>query len=175
MLMTEYETTLVIRPDLSGDMVENTLDRVRDVVNNDGKLLEITHWGKRKLAYEVARHSRGIYVHTHYLGSSNLVAELERNLRISDNVLRFLTVRLEAGVNPDNRQIEEYVRPEYDVEEQAACSDDAAQGGGSRSAPPAEEAGSREKSASSRAEETKTAEATDETPTSSEAETAAKE
>ena len=116
MHLTEYETTLVVRPDVSGDNVEAMLDRVREVVRGQGgKLVAINHWGKRKLAYEIAKQTRGIYVHTHYLGPQHLVAELERNLRISDIVMRFLTVRLAEKVLPDERQEREYVRPQYDA------------------------------------------------------------
>ena len=118
MVLTEYETTVVIRPDIGGDAVEATLDRLRDVVRSaGGKLVAINHWGKKKLAYEINKHARGIYVHTHYLGANTLVQELERNLRISDNVLRYLTVRLAEGVKADEREEKAYVRPQYEVEE----------------------------------------------------------
>lgn len=117
MQLTEYETTVVIRPDIGGDAVEATLDRVRDVLKGqDGKLLAINHWGKKKLAYEIKKHVRGIYVNTHYLGGNTLVQELERNLRISDNVLRFMTIRMSENVGIDERQEQAYVRPQYDLD-----------------------------------------------------------
>ncbi len=118
-MLTEYETTVVVRPDISGDVVETTLDRIRETVSQrGGKLVAINHWGKKKLAYEINKHTRGIYVHTHYLGGSDMVAEIERNLRISDNVLRFLTVKLAEDVTPDARQAQAYVKPEYDAAEE---------------------------------------------------------
>lgn len=117
MSLTEYETTVVIRPDIGGDAVEATLDKVRDVVKNrGGKLLAINHWGKKKLAYDIAKHARGVYVHTQFLGGSKLVAELERNLRINDNVLRFLTIRIAQNVSDEGREEQEYVRPSYEVD-----------------------------------------------------------
>ena len=120
MLMTEYETTMVVRPDIGGDAIEATLDRVRDAVKNrGGKLLAINHWGKKKLAYPIMKHTRGIYVHTVYLGRDDLVTEVERNLRIADSVLRFLTVKLDPAVDPDSRQEQDYEVPQYDVEEEA--------------------------------------------------------
>ncbi|MEK7705065.1 MAG: 30S ribosomal protein S6 [Myxococcota bacterium] len=116
MMLTEYETTVVIRPDLGGDAIETMLDRVREVVRDGGgKLIAIDHWGKRKLAYPMKKQSRGIYVHTHYLGGSKLVAELERNLRINDTVLRYLTIRMAQGVDPAERVEKEYVVPQYDA------------------------------------------------------------
>lgn len=118
MLMTEYETTVVLRPELGGDAVEVTLDRMREVVKtNGGKLIAINHWGKKKLAYEIAKHGRGIYVHAQYLGIKGLVAELERNLRISDNVVRYMTIKVAGDVDPATREEKQYVKPQYDVEE----------------------------------------------------------
>lgn len=115
MHLTEYETTIVVRPDVPGDAIEAILSRMRDVVKNGGgKFLAINHWGKRKLAYLVKKQTRGIYVHTSYLGGAGLVAELERNLRIADNVIRFLTVRLAKDVDPSKRSETAYVPPKYD-------------------------------------------------------------
>jgi small subunit ribosomal protein S6 len=121
MLMTEYETTLVVRPDVGGDVIESTLDRVRDAVKSrNGKLLAINHWGKKKLAYPIMKHNRGIYVHTVYLGRDDMVTEIERNLRIADSVLRFLTVKVETGVDPESRREQDYVAPQYDADESTA-------------------------------------------------------
>lgn len=115
--MTEYETTMVVRPDISGDVIEATLDRVREAVKKSGgKLVALNHWGKKKLAYPIAKHTRGIYVQAHYLGQGGLVAEVERNLRISDSILRFLTVKVGTDVTADERQEKEYVRPTYEAQ-----------------------------------------------------------
>ena len=120
MLMTEYETTMVMRPDLGGDAIEGTLDRVREVVKTQGgKLLAINHWGKKKLAFDIKKQSRGIYVHAQYLGQKGLVAELERNLRITDHVLRYETIRVARDVDPASREEKAYVKPVYGVEEPA--------------------------------------------------------
>lgn len=118
MLMNHYETTVVLKPDVGGDTIESALDRMREVVSSEGgKLLEIDHWGKKRLAYEIQKQTRGIYVHTAFLGKGPLVAELERNLRINHNVLRFLTIKTETDVNPDEKESKEYVKPEYDADE----------------------------------------------------------
>jgi len=120
MLMTEYETTMVMRPDLGGDAIEGTLDRVREVLKTQGgKLLAINHWGKKKLSFDIKKQSRGIYVHAQYLGQKGLVAELERNLRITDNILRYETVRVARDVDPATREEKAYVKPVYGVEEPA--------------------------------------------------------
>ncbi len=118
MFLTEYETIVVIRPDIGGDAIEALLDKLRDVVRvGEGKLIAITHWGRKKLAYEIKKHTRGVYVHIHYLAPRSLILEIERNLRISDAVLRFLTVQLAEKLRAEDRTEAEYQRPEYDLAE----------------------------------------------------------
>ena len=120
MSLTEYETTVVLRADIAGEAVEITLDKVREAVRSrGGKLVNIEHWGKKKLAYEIDKHTRGTYVRAHYLGANQLVHEIERNLRISDTVLRFLTISLAANVGAEERQEQEYVRPSYEEADEA--------------------------------------------------------
>ena len=141
MLMTEYETTMVMRPDLGGDAIETTLDRVREVVKTGGgKLLAINHWGKKKLAFDIKKQARGIYVHAQYLGQKGLVAELERNLRITDNVLRYETIRVATEVDPSTREEKAYVKPQYEaVAEEPAEREEAAAAPAEEEAAPAEE------------------------------------
>lgn len=118
MSLTEYETTVVIRANVGGDAVESALDRMREVIKaRNGKLLAINHWGKKKLAYEIDKQARGLYVHAHYLGGNDVVAEIERNFRINDQVLRFLTIRLNDQIMADEREEQAYVRPEYDADD----------------------------------------------------------
>ncbi|MBN1962862.1 MAG: 30S ribosomal protein S6 [Deltaproteobacteria bacterium] len=118
MLMTEYETTMVMRPDLSGEAIESTIDRVREVVKSQGgKLIAINHWGKKKLAYEIKKQVRGIFIHTQYLGQKGLVAELERNLRISDSILRYETIRTAIEIDATTRDEKTYVKPKYESDD----------------------------------------------------------
>ena len=89
-MLNEYETTVILKPDLGGDDIEAALDRIRDVVSKEGgKLLNVEHRRKR-LAYDIQKYNRGVYVQAQYLGAGSLVAELERNIRISSAFLRFL-------------------------------------------------------------------------------------
>jgi small subunit ribosomal protein S6 len=129
MHLTEYETTVVVRPDVGGDAIEATLDRVREAVKGrGGKLIAINHWGKKRLAYPIKKHTRGVYVHAQYLGQGDLVAEVERNLRISDTVLRFLTVKVAIEVDPASKEEQAYTKPAYEAEEAAADAPEGAEG-----------------------------------------------
>ena len=101
MQMVEYETTLVIRPDVGGDAIEATLDKVRDAVSTKGgHMLAINHWGRKKLAYEVRRERKGTYVYFYFRAPNNTVGELERAYRLEDNIIKFLTVYLEKELVP---------------------------------------------------------------------------
>jgi small subunit ribosomal protein S6 len=114
---------------LSGDAIETTLDRVRNSISKmDGTLLKIDHLGRKKFAYPIQKQTRGIYVQTHYVGKDKLVSEVERNLRISDSVLRYLTVRIAASITTDDHEVVEYVRPEYDAQMDEANGDEQFEG-----------------------------------------------
>jgi small subunit ribosomal protein S6 len=99
--MRKYETFFIVDPDLSDDVVAAVDDKVKAVVtNNGGNVLNYTPWGKKKLAYPVKKRTRGLYVLMEYAGGSDLVAELERNMRLDERVLKFITVLLEDRYDP---------------------------------------------------------------------------
>lgn len=91
----EYETIYVLRPDAGREASESISSRVQDVISKQhGALTKVENWGYRKLAYPVKKHGRGVYVYLKYVGNGVLVAELERNLRLQDAVLKFQTVKI---------------------------------------------------------------------------------
>ena len=108
----EYETIYVLRPDAGREASEGISTRVLDVISKQrGALTRVENWGYRKLAYPVKKHGRGVYVYLKYVGDGALVAELERNLRIQDAVLKFQTVKVSdevasAGVEPNQIEFE---------------------------------------------------------------------
>jgi len=102
--LREYETIFLVKPDLTDDNVDKLKERVRGIVSREGgKVIRFTVWGKKKTMYPVAKQPRAIYVHSHYLGSSALVAEVERNLRNFDEVSRYLSVKLAEDVDPESK------------------------------------------------------------------------
>jgi small subunit ribosomal protein S6 len=95
----EYETIYVLRPDAGREASESISSRVLDVISKQrGALTRVENWGYRKLAYPVKKHGRGVYVYLKYVGNGVLVAELERNLRLQDAVLKFQTVKISDEV-----------------------------------------------------------------------------
>jgi small subunit ribosomal protein S6 len=96
----EYETIYVLRPDIDADTADKVQARVSDVVlREQGQLLKVEAWGRRKLAYPVARHKKGVYVYVRYVGKGGLVNELERNLKLQDSVLKYQTVLTRENVD----------------------------------------------------------------------------
>ena len=116
--LREYETIFLVKPDLTDDNADKLKERVRGIVSREGgKVLRFTVWGKKKTLYPIAKQPRAIYVHASYLGSTKLVAEIERNLRILDEVTRYLSVKLADEVDPETRPVLEDLKLAGDVEE----------------------------------------------------------
>jgi small subunit ribosomal protein S6 len=104
---SEYETIFVLRPDVDPDAAEKLQNRLTDIISREkGTLVKVESWGRRKLAYPVAKQRRGVYIYLNYVGQGGLVAELERNLRIADFCLKFLTVKLRDRVDVSKIQID---------------------------------------------------------------------
>ncbi len=97
--LREYETIYILRNDVDADGADRVAQRVTEVVEREnGRLVKFEAWGRRKLAYEVAKQRKGVYVYVKYLGKGGLVQELERNLRLQDVVLKHMTVQLRDDV-----------------------------------------------------------------------------
>lgn len=103
----EYETIYIIRPNATNDQVAEVNTRVRGIIEErGGKVLKVDNWGKRRLAYEVSTERKGIYLYWQYLAGPGVVEEFERNMRMLDSVLRYMTVKLDADVDPTARPTE---------------------------------------------------------------------
>ena len=103
----EYETIFILRPDTANEAMATINTRIRGVIEGmNGSLIKVDNWGKRKLAYEVKKQLKGIYLYWRFLGQSNLVEELERNLRMIDTVIRYYTVKVDEDVDPTARPSE---------------------------------------------------------------------
>src|SRR6187549_2624104 len=103
----EYETIYILRPDSTSDVIALVNQKVRGVIEaGGGTLLKIDNWGKRKLAYEVKKQLKGIYLFFSYLGTAGLVEEIERNLRLTDSVIRYYSVKIAENVDAAARASE---------------------------------------------------------------------
>lgn len=103
----EYETIYILRPTVKADEAAKVAERIVEVVDRlGGKITQVDNWGSRKLAYKIAKFSRGIYVYVKYVGFSDMVAEIERNLRLLEPVIRFQTIQLRDDVDIDAIEVD---------------------------------------------------------------------
>ena len=93
--MNKYESVVIINPSVEEDKVKELSQKFTDIINNDGKVEKIEELGKKKLAYEVKKNKEGYYVVINFEANPNLIAELERNYRIIDEVIKFITIKAE--------------------------------------------------------------------------------
>jgi small subunit ribosomal protein S6 len=100
--LRRYETILIAHVDLSEDELSSLITRYGGIVTGQkGILVKVERWGKRRLAYMIRKQARGFYILMDYAGSSAVVNELERNLKIDDKVLKFMTVLKAEAVDPE--------------------------------------------------------------------------
>ncbi len=93
--MNKYESVIIINPSLEEEGIKGLIQRFTDLINTDGKLESVEEMGKKKLAYEVKKNKEGYYVLFNFEAKPELIAELERNYRITDEVIKFIVVRKE--------------------------------------------------------------------------------
>ncbi len=103
----EYETIYILRPNTPNEGVAEVNTRIKGVIEGmGGKILKVDNWGKRRLAYEVAKERKGIYLYWQYLAQPGVVEETERNLRMLDSVIRYLTTKVDENVDVTARPTE---------------------------------------------------------------------
>ncbi|MFO0631873.1 MAG: 30S ribosomal protein S6 [Nannocystaceae bacterium] len=103
----EYETVTILRPETSRPDIGELIARMQEVLGSRGaKLMKLDSWGTRVLAFPIAHCRKGIYLYWRYLGGSDVVAEFERHMRLSDKIVRFYTVLVDEDVDPEARPSE---------------------------------------------------------------------
>lgn len=104
--MRMYETIFIADPDLQDESRNTLFEKFKGILGQEGGILaNFDDWGNRKLAYEIARKSRGHYVCMTYGGTGPLVAELERTFRLDDKIMKYMTILLEKEIDPEALQL----------------------------------------------------------------------
>lgn len=93
--MNKYESVIIISPVVEEEGIKNLITKFSDLINTEGKVESVEEMGKRKLAYEVKKNKEGYYVLFNFEAKPELISELERNYRITDEVIKFIVVRKE--------------------------------------------------------------------------------
>ncbi len=120
--MRRYETIFILRSDLGEAQVKDSIKRFEGLVaTGGGEMLETDEWGFRELAYRIHNERRGYYVRLDYAATGNVMNEIERNLKLSDSVLRYLSVLLDPEVDTAKVRAEIEVRMHRAAEAKAAA------------------------------------------------------
>src|SRR6266478_4775852 len=91
-----YEELFIVKPDVVEEEVDQYVEQIRTQLTTAGATVDkVDKWGKRKLAYRIDKYREGAYVLFQFTAEPTVVKELERRLRVSDMVLKFLTVRID--------------------------------------------------------------------------------
>jgi small subunit ribosomal protein S6 len=90
-----YETTIITKPDLTDEGYKALLDKIKTIISQyNGQIIDQQNWGKRKLSYPIKKETKGVYTYIVFNGNNKLVEELERNFKINEDILRYLTIKL---------------------------------------------------------------------------------
>ena len=101
--MRQYETLFIVNPDSSEEDLKAVATKIKGVISGmNGIVTSYDEQGKKKLAYSVKKQNKGYYVLMDYVGSADIVSEIERNMRLDDRVLKYLTVKLADQVDPES-------------------------------------------------------------------------
>lgn len=116
--MRNYESLYIIHPDVVGDELTAMVEKFQGVLTDQGaEIHKLDNWGVRKLAYPIKKVERGCYVQTYFQADPQIITEFERRLRLDENVLRFLTIRLE-GEFPATEAVAEEPHAVEDISEE---------------------------------------------------------
>ena len=91
--MNRYETVFIINPNVEETGVKALIEKFSNLINNDGKVEKVDELGKKRLAYEIKKQKEGFYVVFNFEANPELIKELERIYRITDEVMKFIVVR----------------------------------------------------------------------------------
>ena len=107
--MNKYESVIIINPNVDEEGIKGLVQKLTDLINNDGKVEKVDELGKKKLAYEIQGNKEGSYAVFTFYGKPEDISETERQYRIDDNVMKFMTVKMdmEAEENPEAMEDED--------------------------------------------------------------------
>lgn len=93
--MNKYESVIIVNPTINKEKEKEIENKYSKLMNKNGKLESFENLGTKKLAYEIQKHKEGIYMQFYFKSKSEFIAELERQYRIDDDVIKFITIRVE--------------------------------------------------------------------------------
>lgn len=127
----QYELTYVISGVVQQNQVDDIVRKINHLVeSNGGDVLEVDEWGNQRLAYEIDRKRSGYYVNMYFKAPGSLIQRLERELQINDDVLRYLTLRMDAKMQRHYEQRKKReAREEAEEKAEKKAAEEAAENG----------------------------------------------
>lgn len=120
--MNFYESLFIINPALDDMEVKKVVDKVEGLIKKEGgEILKVDNWGKKKLAYEVKRQKKGYYILINFRMKTSTISELERSLKLTDPVIKFLIIKLDKEPvlnNPVMHEVQEHTGEEQRIAEE---------------------------------------------------------
>lgn len=105
--MKRYEVIAIVKTDLTDEDLSALIEKSSNIVTErKGVIAKAEKWGKRRLAYEINKQKDGFYFFIDYAGDGSIVAEMERNFKIDDRILKFMTVTKEGAVTREGMDAE---------------------------------------------------------------------
>lgn len=99
--MRHYETIYIVNPNLAEEVNKEVIEKFSNQVQkHDGVVIKVDEWGSKRLAYQIKKNDYGYYVLMDYCGGSQIIAGLERELKLDDRIVKYQTVKLEDRVDP---------------------------------------------------------------------------
>ncbi len=139
--MRRYETVFILRPDLGEPQTKETIRRFEGLVGtNGGEIVDTEEWGARELAYPIRGERRGYYVRLDYVAPEAATHEVERNLKLTDGVLRYLSVLVDPDTDAPKARAEVEANRRRIAQHKAAAEARAAEARSETVGPPEAEA-----------------------------------
>ncbi len=95
--MNNYELVYVLRPAIEDEAKEAVLDKVKTIIEESGEVAKVDVWGVKRLAYEIQKLREGYYVLVEFKATTDVPKELDRNLKINDNVIRHMVINIDEN------------------------------------------------------------------------------
>lgn len=113
-----YELTYIINPVLNEDQTKDIVSRVNKYIEErEGKVLQVDEWGSKRLAYQINKKRNGYYVNMYFEAPGTLIQQMERAMEIEDNIMRYLTLKLDA------KMLRHYAQHKAATAEEAAAAE----------------------------------------------------
>lgn len=102
--MRIYEEMFIVRPDITDEELDPLLEQVKSIITTGGGTVDkVDKWGVRKLAYRIEKKAEGFFVLVQFQAPNALISELERRLRVNDDVMKYMTVRIDEQLKRNEK------------------------------------------------------------------------